>query len=106
VDEDVVFDTTPPPGGGCGPEFEVTVEDIRGCSCEQIIEAMGLGRGHTKFGCSTGVMLQWSAQGGGGVRNGSDIDTERPPTGAIQDLSEGSDASPTPARGTARQSPV
>jgi hypothetical protein len=59
VDEDGVFDTTPPPGGGNGPDFNFTVEDTRGCSCEQIIEAMALGWGHTKFGCSTGAMLQW-----------------------------------------------
>jgi hypothetical protein len=35
--------------------------DTRGCSCEQIIEMMALGWGHTKFGCSTGAMLQWIA---------------------------------------------
>jgi hypothetical protein len=34
---------------------------MRGCSCEQIIEAWALGWGHTKFGCSTGIMLQWMA---------------------------------------------
>jgi uncharacterized delta-60 repeat protein len=61
VDDDGVFDTTPPPGGGGGPNFEFTVEDTRGCSCEQIIEAWALGWGHTKFGCSTGVILQWMA---------------------------------------------
>ncbi len=61
VDEDGMFDTTPPPGGGNGPNFEFTVDDTRGCSCEQIIEAWALGWGHTKFGCSSGVMLQWIA---------------------------------------------
>jgi hypothetical protein len=59
VDEDTSFDTTAPSGGGNGPDFEFTLEDTRGCSCEQIIEAMALGWGHTKFGCSTGAMLQW-----------------------------------------------
>ena len=37
------------------------LQDTAGCSCEQIIEAMALGWGHTKFGCSTGAMLQWIA---------------------------------------------
>jgi hypothetical protein len=61
VDADDVFDTTPPPGGGGGPDFEFTIQDTGGCSCEQIIEAWALGWGHTKFGCSTGAMLQWIA---------------------------------------------
>ena len=61
IDDDDLFDTTLPPGGGGEPGFEFTVEDTHGCSCEQIIEAMALGWGHTKFGCSTGVMLQWIA---------------------------------------------
>ena len=61
VDEDLSFDTTAPPGGGNDPDFEFTLLDTRGCSCEQIIEAWALGWGHTKFGCSTGVMLQWMA---------------------------------------------
>jgi len=61
VDGDNLFDTFAPPGGGNGPDFEFTVEDTRGCSCEQIIEAWALGWGHTKFGCSTGVILQWKA---------------------------------------------
>jgi len=61
VDDDALFDTDLPPGGGNGPNFEFSLEDTRGCSCEQIIEARALGWGHTKFGCSTGVMLQWVA---------------------------------------------
>ena len=59
VDDDDQFDTKPPAGGGGGPEFEFSVSDTRGCSCEQIIEAMGLGRGHEKVGCSTGAMEDW-----------------------------------------------
>jgi len=59
LDDDGVFDTAPPPGGGNGPDFEFTIAATRGCSCEQIIEAMELGWGHTKSGCSTGMMLQW-----------------------------------------------
>jgi hypothetical protein len=61
VDDDDMFDTTPPPGGGGGPDFAFTVAATGGCSCEQIIEAWALGWGHTKFGCSTGAMLQWIA---------------------------------------------
>lgn len=61
VDDDGVFDTTPPPGGGGGPEFVFSVATTGGCSCEQIIDRWALGWGHTKFGCSTGAMLQWIA---------------------------------------------
>ena len=39
---------------------EFTTTDTGGCSCEQIIDALGLGNGHTKFGCSKGAMKQWS----------------------------------------------
>jgi hypothetical protein len=59
VDDDGVFDTVSPPGGGNGPDFEFTIGDTGGCSCEQIIEAMALGWGHAKSGCSTGALLQW-----------------------------------------------
>jgi hypothetical protein len=33
--------------------------DTAGCSCEQISEELGLGHGHTKFGCSIGIMKEW-----------------------------------------------
>jgi hypothetical protein len=59
VDGDGVFDTTPP--AGRGPEAGFTLEDTAGCSCEQILAAQGLGQGHEKFGCSTGVMQVWVA---------------------------------------------
>jgi hypothetical protein len=59
VDDDDIFDTTPPPGGGNGPGYEFALQDTAGCSCEQIIDELGLGQGHVKFGCSTGVMLEW-----------------------------------------------
>ena len=65
VDDDNTFDTNSPPGGGNGPGVEFTIGDTAGCSCEQIIEAMALGRGHAKFGCSTGVMSQWITAVGG-----------------------------------------
>lgn len=58
VDEDGIFDTEAPNGEGPGLMFDV--EDTGGCSCEQIIEATGLGNGHTKFGCSNGAMLNWA----------------------------------------------
>jgi len=84
VDDDDLFDTTPPPGGGGGPDFEFTLQDTGGCSCEQIIEAWALGWGHTKFGCSTGAMLQWIAYVGD--YNLAQIETEPRQTtpGAIQ----------------------
>ena len=57
VDGDGVFDTTTPNGTGPGISFDVF--DTFGCSCEQIIEAQGLGKGQQKFGCSQSVMKAW-----------------------------------------------
>lgn len=37
-----------------------TMEDTGGCSCSQIIEALGIGKGHEKFGCSNGIMKRWT----------------------------------------------
>ena len=59
VDGDGVFDTKPPKGNG--PRVSFDLVDTRGCSCEQIIEARGLGQGHVKYGCSLGVMRGWIA---------------------------------------------
>jgi hypothetical protein len=60
TDGDGDFNTTPPPGNGPGLSF--TVGDTRGCSCRQIIDALGLGKGHEKFGCSNGAMSNWVNQ--------------------------------------------
>ena len=57
VDGDGIFDTTSPNGNGPGLSF--TIEDTAGCSCEQIIAALGLGNGHTRFGCSISAMQDW-----------------------------------------------
>lgn len=61
VDDDAVFDTVPPAGGG----DVFTLEDTGGCSCEQIIDALGLGEGHVRHGCSAGVMRHWVDLAGG-----------------------------------------
>ena len=57
VDGDGTFDTQLP--SGKGPRRIYTLQDTAGCSCEQIVAAMGLGDGHLKFGCSVGVMNEW-----------------------------------------------
>jgi len=57
TNEDGVFDTTAPKGKGPGKSFDL--QDTAGCSCEQIIEAQGLGNGHTRFGCSISAMDDW-----------------------------------------------
>ena len=49
-------------GGGCGGGWTYTTTDTGGCSCEQIVAARGLGKGHLKHGCSKGVMTDWIAQ--------------------------------------------
>jgi hypothetical protein len=57
VDDDMVFDTKLPANDA--PETPYTLAVTAGCSCEQIIATMELGSGHTKFGCSSGVIKEW-----------------------------------------------
>ena len=57
TDDDGEFDTTPP--NGRGPQKSFSIQDTAGCSCEQIIDELGLGLGHTKFGCSISAMEEW-----------------------------------------------
>jgi hypothetical protein len=57
VDEDGNFDTRLPAGKGHKRSYSIS--DTAGCSCEQIIAEMGLGAGHTKFGCSISAMNDW-----------------------------------------------
>ena len=59
-DGDGIFDTKEPKGRG--PDRSYSIADTAGCSCEQIIAALGLGKGHTKFGCSISAMDAWIAQ--------------------------------------------
>lgn len=56
VGGDLDFDTV---SKGKGPKRSYSTADTAGCSCEQIIGAQGLGKGHTKFGCSNGAMDNW-----------------------------------------------
>lgn len=53
LDGDTIFDTN----GDQSPAY--TLQDTAGCSCEQIIEGLGLGDGHAKFGCSNSNMKAW-----------------------------------------------
>ncbi|MFC1688270.1 6-bladed beta-propeller [Pseudomonadota bacterium] len=57
VDADMVFDTKL--RANEAPENLYSLADTAGCSCEQIIEALDLGSGQTKFGCSSSVMKEW-----------------------------------------------
>ena len=57
IDDDFDFDTNAPNGTGPGRSYSTV--DTAGCSCTQIIDALGLGEGHSKFGCSIGVMDNW-----------------------------------------------
>jgi predicted extracellular nuclease len=56
-DDDREFDTTGPAGTGPGLSFDIF--DTAGCSCEQIVAAQHLGKGHLKHGCSIGAMKNW-----------------------------------------------
>jgi hypothetical protein len=42
-----------------GAHFDFSTGDTGGCSCEQIIDAAGLGKNHRKQGCTTGAILDW-----------------------------------------------
>ena len=53
---DLLFNTTHPKGK---IKQSYSTTDTGGCSCEQIIEADGLGKGHSKFGCSNSAMEDW-----------------------------------------------
>ena len=57
VDGDGVFETKASKGKGPGRAY--TFEETRGCSCTQIIAALELGEGHSKFGCSISAMDDW-----------------------------------------------
>jgi hypothetical protein len=57
VDDAFEFDTISPKGKGPGRSYSTA--DTAGCSCEQIIVEQGLGKGHTKFGCSISAMDDW-----------------------------------------------
>jgi predicted extracellular nuclease len=58
VDADRVFDTSHPRNKP--PKESFDLDDTGGCSCEQIIDILHLGSGHTKHGCSTGAMKLWA----------------------------------------------
>ena len=57
TDADFEFDTSSSKGKGPGRSYSTS--DTAGCSCEQIVAALGLGKGHSKFGCSIGIMDNW-----------------------------------------------
>ena len=55
-----VFETAPPNPRG----LLFTTEDTGGCSCEQIVDALHLGQGHLRNGCSPGAMKRWQRMAG------------------------------------------
>jgi hypothetical protein len=57
--EDGTFTRGSPGGQGRGLDATYTVEDTAGCSCEQIVEALGAGKGHMLHGCSPSIMQEW-----------------------------------------------
>jgi hypothetical protein len=59
TDGDGTFDTAL--SSGVGPERSYTLAETGGCSCEQIVDALGLGDGHRKHGCSISAMDEWIA---------------------------------------------
>lgn len=61
VDGDTTFDTAAP-GKGNAPRPTFTLDDTRGCSCEQIVAELALGAGQLMHGCSLGTMEDWVGQ--------------------------------------------
>ncbi|HVS16403.1 MAG TPA: lamin tail domain-containing protein [Thermoanaerobaculia bacterium] len=53
VDGDGVFDTYGE------PLATFTIQQTAGCSCEQIVAELNLGKGQLKFGCTTGTLQRW-----------------------------------------------
>ena len=53
---DGTFTQGPPQAGST---FGFSTTDTAGCSCEQIIVELGLGIGHSKYGCSNSAMMDW-----------------------------------------------
>lgn len=56
TDGDEIFDTVT---NGSKSPYIYSIQDTAGCSCEQIVDEMGLGKRHTKFGCSNRIMETW-----------------------------------------------
>jgi hypothetical protein len=54
IDDDTIFDTRLLNGPVSASAY--TLEDTHGCSCEQIVDICGVGQGHTKHGCSAGII--------------------------------------------------
>lgn len=59
LDGDGLFDTVSPKGKG--PRRSYSIDDTAGCSCSQIIDALDLGDGHARFGCSISAMDEWTS---------------------------------------------
>eukprot|EP00978_Attheya_sp_CCMP212_P048495 scaffold529584_cov51-Attheya_sp.AAC.1 len=66
---DTEFETVDPKGKGkgkgkgpfsVGPRKAFNIAGTHGCSCAQIVEVCGYGKGHLKFGCSISVMEAFS----------------------------------------------
>ncbi len=57
-DDDLTFDTVIK-GNSNVPNPVFTIVDTGGCSCDQIIDELGLGIGQRKFGCTAGTMQEW-----------------------------------------------
>ena len=73
LDGDTDFDTvTKGKGGGPGRSYNTT--ETGGCSCEQIIEELDLGNGHTKHGCSISAMDTWVNFVAGNPKRGAGAD--------------------------------
>lgn len=59
TDGDGVFDTRAP--SRRAPKWSFTIVQTGGCSCDQIIASLGLGKGLRRYGCPLEVMASWTS---------------------------------------------
>jgi MYXO-CTERM domain-containing protein len=80
VTDDPIFDTVAPVTKVMN-DSNYTIERTGGCSCEQIIDALGLDEDHTKYGCSGRIMKGWISMVGDVqplILDGDELDVEIP----------------------------
>ncbi len=101
LDGDGIFDTRGSSGRGPGRAY--TIDDTRGCSCEQIIQAYNLGSGHTQHGCSieVDVVYDLGVPAEVGTWEGPALDLPPPGEGVLEALGRTIDGLSVDLRGGA-----
>lgn len=80
VTDDPIFDTVAPMTKVI-KDSNYTISRTGGCSCEQIIDVLGLDEDHTKYGCSGVIMKGWISMVGNAqplIVRGDELEVEIP----------------------------